>query len=265
MNKNYKQQAKCNTPCRRHLRSAIMTVVLSTGLVSAADAALLSRSGGQAYYDDVAGLTWLADANYAQTSGYAAANADGAVNSSPTNIQADGRMGWQAANAWAASLSVNGVSGWRLPDTLQPDSSCDNNLSGFNRSSGLNCTGSEMGGLFYTALGNTAESLTETGPFSNLQTSNYWSATSFDENTNFAWSFNMSNGYQGIPVQLVGSKSDSFYGWAVQSGDIGVVPVPAAVWLFSSGLLGLIGIARRNTGVKYRGHKYRGQIRMALT
>jgi len=25
-----------------------------------------------------------------------------------------------------------------------------------------------------------------------------------------------------------------------------VVPVPAAVWLFGSGLLGLIGIARRN-------------------
>ena len=32
--------------------------------------------------------------------------------------------------------------------------------------------------------------------------------------------------------------------WAVHAGN--VVPVPAAVWLFGSGLLGLIGIARKN-------------------
>ncbi len=35
------------------------------------------------------------------------------------------------------------------------------------------------------------------------------------------------------------------YGWAVHSGDVSTVPVPAAVWLFGSGLLGLIGVARR--------------------
>jgi hypothetical protein len=26
---------------------------------------------------------------------------------------------------------------------------------------------------------------------------------------------------------------------------VGVVPIPAAVWLFASGLIGLVGIARR--------------------
>jgi hypothetical protein len=36
-------------------------------------------------------------------------------------------------------------------------------------------------------------------------------------------------------------------GWSVENVrmDVQVVPVPAAVWLFSSGLLGLVGIARR--------------------
>ena len=38
------------------------------------NAALLSRLGGLAYYVDAANLTWLADANYAHTSGY---DADG--------------------------------------------------------------------------------------------------------------------------------------------------------------------------------------------
>ncbi|MCP4042838.1 MAG: VPLPA-CTERM sorting domain-containing protein, partial [Gammaproteobacteria bacterium] len=29
------------------------------------------------------------------------------------------------------------------------------------------------------------------------------------------------------------------------SGDVSAVPVPAAVWLFGSGLIGLLGVARR--------------------
>jgi hypothetical protein len=33
--------------------------------------------------------------------------------------------------------------------------------------------------------------------------------------------------------------------WAVHDGDIGAVPIPAALWLFGSGLLGLVGMAKR--------------------
>ena len=40
-------------------------------------------------------------------------------------------------------------------------------------------------------------------------------------------------------------RVDAAGAWAVQSGDVGAVPVPAAVWLFGSGLLGLVGVARR--------------------
>ncbi len=32
---------------------------------------------------------------------------------------------------------------------------------------------------------------------------------------------------------------------------INPVPIPAAVWLFGSGLLGLVGVARRKTRIKY--------------
>jgi hypothetical protein len=36
------------------------------------------------------------------------------------------------------------------------------------------------------------------------------------------------------------------HAWAVRSGDVpAVVPVPAAVWLFGSGLLGLLGVVKR--------------------
>lgn len=183
-----------------------------------ADAALVSRLGGLAYYDDVADLTWLADANYAQTSGY----------------DADGAMTFSAANAWAAGLDVGGVTGWRLAST-------DPALSGLNQS------GSEMGNLFYNVLGGVAgQSITTIHNanydlFSNIQSYYYyWSATEYAPDTAYAWHFYMASGSQHYSHKLLNR-----YAWAVQSGDVSAVPVPAAVWLFGSGLLGLIGVARR--------------------
>ncbi len=225
---------------QKQLLAGIGAGLISLGLASSADAALIGRlattSGGtdyQAYYDTVADLTWLADANYAQTSGYAAAN---------SNVNANGSMGWQAASDWAAGLTVGGVSGWRLADTLQPDASCAIQ-SNSGASSGVDCTGSEMGGLYYTVLGNVAGSFVpnNTGPFSNVQLSAYWSATESASATSIAWLFNMSSGAQNGSFKTITGS----YGWAVQSGDISAVPVPAAVWLFGSGLLGLVGVARR--------------------
>ena len=106
--------------------------------------------------------------------------------------------------------------------------------------------------FFYNALGDTAGSLSNTGPFSNVQSNYYWSATEYAPDIGDAWNFGMgNNGYQS---KL--NKRYSLYAWAVQSGDIGVVsavslpgvsavPLPAAVWLFASGLLALLGLARR--------------------
>ena len=219
---------------KQQLLSAISVGLISMGLASSVDAALVSRLGGQAYYDTVADLTWLADANYAMTSGYVAANA------------VTGTMGWQAANVWAAQLTVGGVSGWRLPKTLQPDTSCSFQSGGI--SSAYNCTGSELGNLFYNVLGGAANaSITTThntnyNLFSNVQSQYYWSATEYAPSTDRAWTFGMFAGFQGNNI-----KSSSYYGWALQSGDVSAVPVPTTAWLFGSGLLGLIGVARRKS------------------
>ena len=201
----------------------ILTISVLAVVSSGANAALESRLGGLAYYDTEADLTWLADANYAQTSGYVA----------------DGGMEYVPAIIWAAGLSVGGNSDWRLPTTLQPDASCDDQSGSV--SSGYNCTGSEMGSLFYTALGNSAGlAETKTGPFSNVQISVYWSATEYAPNTSNAWHFSMNHGFQNDH-----SKALGFYAWAVQSGDVSAVPVPAAAWLFGSALLGLVGLGKR--------------------
>ena len=56
--------------------------------------------------------------------------------------------------------------------------------------------------------------------------------------------------YTGGSLQgaLTGGRIEGAYstlGVAAKLGEVTVVPVPAAVWLFGSGLLGLVGIARR--------------------
>lgn len=192
---------------------------------TALHAALLGRlpdndGNFQAYYDEDADLTWLADASYL------------------------GTTGWSGANYYATTININGVTGWRMPVTNRFDSSCSEQGS---FSYGYNCTGSELGNMFYNVLGGVAGSSIETTHndnyylFSNIQSSDYWSATEYPLNsTDVAWYFRFRFGYQdGHP------KRSNIYAWAVHNGDVGSVPIPAAAWLFGSGLIGLMGLARR--------------------
>src|SRR5688572_29847528 len=82
----------------------LLLLCLSFGLTSTGNAVLIDRGGGL-IYDTVLDITWLQDANYAQTSGF----------------DADGRMTWFEARDWANNLtyfdSVRNVTwtDWRLP------------------------------------------------------------------------------------------------------------------------------------------------------
>ena len=97
--------------------------------------------------------------------------------------------------------------------------------------------------MFYNTLGNPAfGSNTNTGAFSNLS-SYYWTTDTlyWPLNVGIAWYFNFLDGESRYMT-----TSNELGAWVVHDGDVGaVVPVPAAIWLFGSGLLGLIGITRR--------------------
>ena len=136
-----------------------------------ATAALYDRRNGL-IYDDVLDITWLQDANYAQTSGF----------------DSDGIMTWDDAMQWASGLTVGGYTNWRLPNTV--DVGNDGNTEGVDSGYSFT-THSEMSHLFYETLGNlgwedssgTYQSnygVKNVGPFINIQTdhpSDYWSAT----------------------------------------------------------------------------------------
>jgi len=193
-----------------------------------AHGSLIDRGGGF-IYDDVLNVTWLTDANYAQTSGY----------------DADGLMTWYTAMAWADGLSLydslRGVTydDWRLPSTMLFDYSCDyvnfDSLYGSGDSYGYNCVGSEMGHL-YNVNGD------QLGLFTNLQSDTYWSNRTQVVYAGNAYTFQFDVGFQGAIF-----KGNDSYALAVRDGDVGasVVPIPAAVWLFASGL-GLLGWMRRS-------------------
>ena len=219
--------------------------VASMGMTGAANAALISILGGQAVYDNTQNISWLANANLASTSGY--------CSTAGNCLNATGQMRWAEAQAWIASLNAGsghlGITNWRLPDTAQPDPTCASQLpvSGFpNQGFGFNCTGSEMGNLFYNGLGgvaNTNISTTHNASydlFSNVQGNYYWSGTSWAPSTTNAWDFIFVTGGQNFASKVGGG----FAAWAVAPGNISAVPVPAAVWLFGSAL-GVMGWMRR--------------------
>jgi Protein of unknown function (DUF1566) len=212
------------------MRSFSIALVALAGMgIGTADAAFISRASGQAYYDTDLGITWVADANLAMTSGW----------------DADGQMSWVGAQAWVAHLnaiSYLGVTNWRLPGTSQPDTSCSTVIA-TGQYGGPNCTGSEMGHMYYIGLGGVAgQTLASThnanyNLFTNIQAANYYSETVYALNTNAHWDFNFLNGFQGV------TTSTGFRAWAVSGGDA-TVPLPAAMWLFGSALA-LLGLQRK--------------------
>ena len=99
-----------------------------------------------------------------------------------------------------------------------------------------NITNSQLGELFYTEL---LGSFIPSGPFNNVQSSAYLSGTERESNPNNAYLF-WPSGWQGTT-----NKNSQFYAWAVSPGQMSAVPLPGAVWLFGSALVGFLGLKRR--------------------
>ena len=251
----------------------LLAASLVFGLASFnAQATLTSETvnGQNLVYDSGNNTTWTQDANLLgtwegayQSTSYtnivtAIINASGGVihdtpnaydngtyNLTAADFGSGGTVDWWAGQALVHYLNTQnygGSSQWALP--TQPD-----------QNYGYNITNSQLGELYYNELHATvypasnfgilgtgifSDTSGSVGPFINAHTYAYWSGTEYAGSPSNIWYFDTSNGYHGFSV-----KDNQFYAWAVSPGNVAAVPVPGAVWLFGTGMLGLLGLKRR--------------------
>jgi hypothetical protein len=155
----------------------------------------------------------------------------GSYTLSAADFGANGLVSWFGAQAYTKYLNTINYAGsnqWALSS------------AGVNPQTGVNLS-SPLGQLFYNELGGVAGSaIPNTSNFTNEQASAYWSGTEYAPIPNLARYFSTSNGSQYTTY-----KNVQLYAWAASPGQVSAVPVPGAIWLFGTGLLGLLGLKRR--------------------
>ena len=195
----------------------------------------------EAWYDDVLDITWLADANYARTSGR----------------DADGLMDWPTATAWVGKLEYYGITGWRLPIATPLNGSIYDHTFSNNGTTdvgfGIRGTHSELSHLYYVTLGNkglctpddadpgscvvqNGWGLKNAGPFVNVGAiAGHWTSSESmcPCGSLKTWLLDMTTGRQG---QLLGSNLRG--AWPVRDGDVAPSGELASLTLKSSVVAG---------------------------
>ena len=243
-----------------------------------AHAALVSTAGGLGVYDTVNNVTWTSDGNLfaTQAGSYAGgasafvaaviAASGGVVHDTPNSndtVAFSGNhtlsggdfitygfvtLSWWGAKAWVNYLNATNYAGtntWALPTTVDNESNVGYPDGWAGRPSQ---SSSQLAQLFYGGLGQvagTAHYFTHNSSyalFSNLQSVSYWAGTESSTRPQIAWGMYV-DGKQDRYY-----KDAGLYAMAVAPGQVGAlsaVPVPGAVWLLGSGVMGLVGLRRR--------------------
>ena len=217
-----------------------------------------SANGVDLVYSSVSDVTWTKDANLLGSliikQGYntvvnAIINASPVVSSTPniydtpyrsghhnvtfSDFGVGGNMNWFGAKAFVNylnSVQYGGSSQWDLPNSDK----------------------SSIEQLYYNELqAPKFGPMPNSNKFINEQAGSYWE-TELTQSSNAAGLFNFAWGQHGFSQKNEFNHYDftlsqyySHFVWAVTPGHVSAVPMPSAVWLFVTGLAGLLGPKRR--------------------
>ncbi len=227
------------------------------GLIGSVQAALGPVVNGQVY-DDVQMIHWMQDANVFDTlcPAHPVLTTYDTLVPAPNDLAATvcgrgGAMNGDDAEKFILALNTNnylGVNTWRQPATTQPDATCSSQVPAGGghpaQGWGENCTGSDLGHLYYVEGGLTVgQSILADPPgilddyFTNMQSRRgYWSGTEYAPNPSAAWNFITLNGRQGYDTRA----GFNYFVWPVRPRQAAAgVSVPTLpVW--GLGLMGLL-------------------------
>jgi hypothetical protein len=262
----------------KHQKTLLALALLASAATTGTAQAQLTAGtavGQSVVYSSISNVTWTGDANLLGT--LEASNPNlvntiistiGSISDTPNSwdttwysgihtlskadFGANGLVTWFGAQAliqYLNTINYAGTNQWALPS------------AGVDPQIDYNQTGTQFGQLFYNELAGIAGgAIPNTANFANEQTDAYWLGLEYAPNPDSAWYFDTNNGIQGGSI-----KHSPFYAWAVSPGTItgftasavpAAVPVPGAVWLFGSGLIGLTGFARKRKESGLRGFHY---------
>lgn len=212
---------------------------------------------GEAYrliYDSDENVTWL---DYTPAVGTFAIQKSW-VDGLTVQGFSDTYSSWRMPALDESLITVNGVSGYAGPN---PDGT-------YGYEYGYNMVHTEPGRLYYETLGNIGArdetgvwwpdgyGLINTGPFENLRDTAdyYWLDTPYSPDTTYHWLFSFSTGAvsygadERLAIAFMPGDVDQdpdFSDYPVWRSATSNVPIPGAVWLLGSGLVGLAGLRRR--------------------
>jgi hypothetical protein len=217
-----------------------------------------SNGGKDLVYSSVSDVTWTKDGNLMSTLmrpytreqwATLLSKASGNSDVQYTDFTTTGLTNWRGATAfinYLNSINYAGISSWRLP-------SQSNTTFGYVAASNGSNIGDELSELYYNELGSKGlfdvngkfqpnlNGINDANNyFVNEKTESYWTGTSYAGNTLGAWIFSTKYGSQETQNKAVFYN----YAWAISSGKVSAVPLPATVWLFAAGLTVVMGFVR---------------------